>query len=311
MDRPAPLIVITGPTGSGKTAILLQLAEAYPIEVISADSMQVYRHMDIATAKPTHLERQRLPHHLIDIRNPDETFDAGQFVTEALPALRKITARGKIPVVAGGTGLYIKALTYGLCPAPPRSEPIRAYLRSLIRLKGTLPLWNALQRMDPKSAAILNPQDAARLIRYLEIILLTGKRPSELQSRHGFTRPVIDFRVACVMPPRPILYARIDQRVQDMLDRGLITETERLLALGYHRGLKTMDTLAYKHICAYLADELSLDEAVCRIQRDTRHYAKRQMTWNRGHYEEGCMYSPDEALVAISGWLKAHTPHPP
>lgn len=303
MDRPAPLIVITGPTGAGKTDIALKLAEDHPLEVISADSMQVYRHMDIATAKPSPLERRRLPHHLIDIRNPDEDFDAGQFMSAALSAIRDIRGRGRIPLVVGGTGLYIKALLYGLCPAPPRSEALRAYLRTLIARRGAGHLWNILERLDPKSAAILNPQDASRLIRYLEIAFISGMRPSELQAVHGFAQPLFEARTACIMPTRADLYARIDQRVLHMLACGLIAETEHLLNMGYHRQLKPMQTLAYKHICAHLDNAITLDEAVRLIQRDTRRYAKRQITWNRGHYEETCVYTPDDALSVLTGWI--------
>jgi len=310
VDRPAPLIIITGPTGCGKTGLAFMLAQDHPLEVISADSMQVYRFMDIATAKPTHLERGRLPHHLVDIRNPDEAFDAGSFVSLALEAIERIRSRGRIPVIVGGTGLYIQALIYGLCNAPPRSETLRRALRSLVDEKGAPHLWPYLKRLDPEIAARVAPQDAGRLIRYLEIIFLTGRAPSALHARHGFTRPGLDARLFCLNPERKTLYADIDTRVVAMLESGLVQETERLLKMGYARDLAPMKALAYKHVIAYLAKEISLDMATTLIQRDTRRYAKRQLTWNRGHYDPSCFYSKDSAFQEIDRLLRYQPPPP-
>jgi len=306
MDRPAPLIIITGPTGCGKTDLAFRLGHDHPLEVISADSMQVYRFMDIATAKPTHLERTRLPHHLVDIRNPDETFDAGSFAVLALEAINRIRSRGRIPIIVGGAGLYIQALVYGLCQAPPRSEKIRRILRDIAFNQGTQRLWEYLARLDPPTADKVAPQDAGRLIRYLEIIFLTGRKPSTLHARHGFSQPGLDARIFCLAPQRENLYTAIDNRVIAMLECGLVQETQRLLDRGYSRDLAPMKALAYKHVVAYLDSELSLDEAVLRIQRDTRHYAKRQLTWNRGHYDPSCFYDNASALLAIDRLLKDH-----
>lgn len=311
MDRQERLIILTGPTGSGKTSLALRLAQDVPIEVISADSMQVYRYMDVATAKPTHFERAWLPHHLIDIIDPDAEFNAGRFAAMAMDKIRDVRNRSKIPLVVGGTGLYIKALVYGLCYAPPRSEEIREALRSLIRKKGTDCLWSALQRMDPISAQNISPNDSSRLVRYLEMIFLTGLRPSEIQGPHAFSHPLMEVKVACLTLPRDTLNATIDNRVLAMLEQGIIGETRRLLDMGYHRGLKSMDTLAYKHVIAYLLSEISLDTAIRLIQRDTRHYAKRQITWNRRHYGAECYFSPKTALSTIFAWIKAQTPEPP
>lgn len=308
MDRPAPLIIITGPTGCGKTGLAFALAHDHPLEVVSADSMQVYRSMDVATAKPTQLERTRLPHHLVDIRNPDEAFDAGSFAALAREAIDLIRSRGNIPLVVGGTGLYIKALLYGLCQAPPRSEALRRALRRIARNKGARRLWEYLARLDRLTADNVAPMDEARLIRYLEIIFLSGRPPSDLHARHGFSRPKMDARIFCLAPEREVLYASIDSRVVSMFENGLVNETERLIEMGYSRDLAPMKALAYKHVVAYLDDEISLDTATSLIQRDTRHYAKRQLTWNRGHYDQSCFYDKDSAQKEIDRLLKDRCP---
>ncbi len=303
MDRKTPLIVITGPTGSGKTGLALELAGTYPIEVISADSMQIYRYMDIATAKPDEQERSLLPHHLIDVVDPDEEFNAGIFATLAREKISQVYAAKKIPIVVGGTGLYIKALIFGLIPAPAGSERLRAYLRSLAASRGSRHLWDVLARLDPPSAGKITPNDSARIIRYLEIVFLTGERPSMLQDGHGFALPLFDTRIACIMPQRQELYQAIDNRVYRMLDLGLVDETEQLIRRGYSPSLRSMQTLAYKHVLSYLSHETGLDEAVSLIQRDTRRYAKRQITWIRAHHAPQTCYDPAAARPVIARWL--------
>jgi tRNA dimethylallyltransferase len=303
VDRTAPLIVITGPTGSGKTAMALELARGFPLEAISADSMQVYRHMDIATAKPTREEQALLPHHLIDIREPDEEFNAGMFLTLGDQAIPEIRSRGRIPVVVGGTGLYIKALLYGLAPAPPSSPELRSWFRSLIRSKGSGHLWLMLEKNDPEIARRTNKNDSVRIIRFLEMVFLTGMKPSTAFHEHGFSRPRHPARIVCVMGDRETLYRNIDERVKAMVDHGLVEETERLLALGFDPGLRSMQTLAYKHVVDYLDSRIGLEATISRIQRDTRHYAKRQQTWMRSHHAADCFRTPDEARKILSAWL--------
>jgi tRNA dimethylallyltransferase len=304
VDRTAPLIVITGPTGSGKTGIALALARSFPLEVVSADSMQVYRHMDIATAKPTPQERSLLPHHLIDIRNPDEEFNAGMFMNLASEKISEIRSRGRIPVVVGGTGLYIKALLFGLAPAPPRSAKLRDYFRSLVEARGTPRLWEVLHGIDPENADNIRKNDAVRIIRSLEIIFLTGQKASAVFHDHGFSQARYQARIACVMPDRDFLYRSIDGRVLAMLEAGLFDETRKLLELGFDRGLRSMQTLAYKHVLLHLEGQIGLESAVARIQRDTRHYAKRQITWMRSNYDQRSFLAPEHAFATLASWLQ-------
>lgn len=302
MDRKTPLIVITGPTCSGKTGVALRLSDNHPIEVVSADSMQVYRHMDIATAKPSRAERARLPHHLIDVVDPDEEFNAGMFSAQASKIIAEVRSRGKIPVIVGGTGLYIKALVYGLSPAPPGSAGLRSVLRSMADKSGNRHLWTMLDRLDPDTAKITNENDRVRIIRALEIAFVTGKRPSAIHQGHGFSKPLYEARLVCILPERDRLYGDIDSRVVRMIDAGLVGETEKLLAMGYEPGLRSMQTLAYRHVIEFLASRISLDCAISLIQRDTRHYAKRQMTWMRSHNANSSYHSPDEAFRIVSCW---------
>ncbi len=302
--------MITGPTGSGKTGIALRLAGKYPLEVISADSMQVYRHMDIATAKPTPEELSLLPHHLIDVVDPDEEFNAGMFVSLARQKISEVRARRAIPVVVGGTGLYIKALIYGLASAPPRSEKVRAHLKSVADEKGSPHLWGLLYRLDPETARNLGQNDRVRIVRSLEIMILTGRRPGEFYHEHGFSRPYYEVCTVCVVPGRDRLNENIDSRVIRMMESGLIEETKRLLALGYSPGLRSMQTLAYKHIIGYLESRVGLDLAVSLIQRDTRRYAKRQLTWMRSHYESSTFHPPEDAFPILEGMLRDEVSNP-
>ncbi len=300
--------MITGPTGSGKTVTALRLAETYPLEVISADSMQVYRHMDIATAKPTPEELSVLPHHLIDVVDPDEEFNAGMFVSLARQKITEVRARKAIPVVVGGTGLYIKALIYGLASAPPRSDMVRAHLKAVADEKGSPHLWSLLHRLDPETALNLGENDRVRIVRALEIMILSGRRPGEFYREHRFSRPRCEARIVCIVPKRDLLYEDIDSRVVRMVKNGLVEETKRLLALGYSPGLRSMQTLAYKHIVDFLESRIGMDVAVSLIQRDTRRYAKRQLTWMRSHYDRGSFHTPEEAFPVLADMLRAEVP---
>ncbi|MGC9325636.1 MAG: tRNA (adenosine(37)-N6)-dimethylallyltransferase MiaA [Desulfomonilia bacterium] len=304
MARQTPIVVITGPTCSGKTGLSMELSRTFPIEVISADSMQVYRYMDIATAKPTREEQVLLPHHLIDIVNPDEDFNAGMFAERSQEKISEIKHRGRIPIVVGGTGLYIKALIYGLVPVPSGSPEIRSMLRRLEENNGTGFLKRWLDRLDPESGAKINQRDAVRIIRYLEIILLTGVKPSVFFSWHRFRTPRIPAKIACIIPDRKKLYREIDARVVNMMEQGLMDETSRLLSLGYHPNLKSMQTLAYRHTVRHMKGELSLQKTIGLIQRDTRHYAKRQITWMKANAYHELFPSAGDAVRNVSRWIE-------
>lgn len=311
MDRKTPLIIITGPTGSGKTGIALRIAQTFPMEVISADSMQVYRYMDIATAKPSQIEQSALPHHLIDVVNPDEEFNAEMFSSLASAKIMELSSRGKVPIVVGGTGLYIKALIYGLAPAPPRSEKLRSYFRDLAERKGSIYLWQTLERLDRDNADKINKNDLVRIIRSLEIAFLTGEKPSNVYRVHGFANARYQPRILCLAPDREHLYSDINTRVKRMVEQGLVEETEKLLEMGFSPQLRSMQTLAYKHIVDFLNSRISLDTAIASIQGDTRRYAKRQITWMKSHYDHVSFKPLKEASAIIQAWLNKDIPQKP
>jgi tRNA dimethylallyltransferase len=273
------LLILLGPTASGKTGLAVRLAESIGAEILNADSMQVYRSMDIGTAKPTEEHRNRVPHHLLDLVAPDQSFSVADFRKAAEKAIADISARGKRVIVCGGTGLYIKALTKGLMDAPGGDENIRNELRDLAAREGGRALHSLLERTDPSAAARLHPNDQFRIIRALEICRITGRPVSELQGEHGFG----DNRFTCLKLGlaigRDVLYASIDTRVELMMRAGFPDEVRNLLASGYPASLKPMRSLGYRHIIGYLNHEYSLEDALLLMKRDTRRYAKRQLTW--------------------------------
>ncbi|MEK7851747.1 MAG: tRNA (adenosine(37)-N6)-dimethylallyltransferase MiaA [Deltaproteobacteria bacterium] len=275
------IIVIVGPTAVGKSKIALELAERFDGEIVNADSMQVYRYMDIGTAKPSAVDRERVRHHLIDIRDPDEDFDAARFQEEASKAIVDVVNRGHLPVVAGGTGLYIKALTEGIFDAPGSDKELREKLRKEAEASGISALYNKLSEVDPESAGRIGPRNTHRIIRALEVFCLTGIPISQYQKEHAFSeRPYDTFKIG-LTKERETLYKDIDDRIESMVKAGLVDEVRRIIEMGYSPGSKAMKALGYSHICRYLKGEYDLEEAVRLIKRDTRHYAKRQMTWFR------------------------------
>jgi tRNA dimethylallyltransferase len=275
------LVVICGPTASGKTALALELGKRFDIEVISADSRQVYRRMDIGTAKPTAAELSKIPHHLVDVIDPDDEFTAARFVEQGRALTLEIAQRGRLPFVVGGTGLYISALTEGLIEAPGGDDALRQELWQLEQQQGEGALFRLLQERDPVMAGRIHPRNRVRIIRALEVLALTGRRLSEMQDLHAFAdRPFVTLKIG-LMPDRDELFRRIDRRVEQMLEAGLIEETRGLLDSGYSPRLKALQTIGYRESILYLQGEISLDEARCMIQRATRQYAKRQLTWFR------------------------------
>ena len=279
------LVIIAGATCSGKSTLAVELAQSMDGEIISADSMQVYRGMDIGTAKLPASETKGISHHLIDIVNPDQEFNAALFRLNALPIIKDLHAV-KIPtVVVGGTGLYVKALLGGLFTCPPSKPELRRNLREECEERGPSFLYQRLSRLDRKAANSIHPMDKVRIIRALEVIHLTGHPFSELTRKHGFSdKRFITLRL-CLNVDRQVLYKRINKRTMSMIDSDLINEVEGLLEMGYSPGLKPMQAIGYRHIIGYLKGRWDLDEAVRLIQQDTRRYAKRQLTWLRADPE--------------------------
>jgi len=284
------ILVLSGPTASGKTAIALSLARAFPLEIVSADSMQVYRGMDIGTAKPTPAQRAEVPHHLVDVADPDEKFSAGRFVAEAEEAIRDIREKGRLPLVAGGTGMYIRSLLRGL-DALPADPVVRARLTRRWEEDGGKALYAELRRIDPVSAAKIHPSDRIRIVRSLEVAEISGEPASGRKASwaSGGSRYRVLFLVLSI--EREELYRRIDRRVEEMFRAGLVEEVNGLLARGYGRDLASMRALGYRHVLSHLLDGISRDQAVDQMKRDTRRYAKRQVTWLSG--ETGVVRLPE------------------
>jgi tRNA dimethylallyltransferase len=275
-----PVIVVAGPTASGKTDFALQLAQHYPIEVISADSRQVYRYMDIGTAKASQQEQQLVVHHLLDIVDPDNDFSVADYTELAHKAIAEVVSRGKIPVVVGGTGLYVRAVTDGLIDAPSEDAALRAELLAQEQQCSGC-LYQRLLDVDNTLALALHPNDITRIVRGLEVYLQTGTQLSQLQHQHGFKEQRYRTLKFAIAMDRAQLYERINHRVEIMLADGLLAEVQNLLDRGYDPQLKALRTIGYRQIIAHLRDGLSLDEAVAWIQLDSRRYAKRQLTWFR------------------------------
>jgi tRNA dimethylallyltransferase len=293
-----PLIVLAGPTASGKTSLAVRLAEELNGEIVSCDSVAVYREMEIGTAKPTHAERTLVQHHMIDVAWPDEACTAGDYSRQAREALTGTTGRGHLPIVAGGTGLYLRALIDGLFPAPPQEPGLRERLRQRAADHGAAYLHRLLNRLDPAAAAAIHSNDVPKVVRAVEVSL-AAKQPLTQQWQKG-RDSLTGYRILRLglNPPRPRLYDRIDQRAAAMFDRGLTEETERLVA-RYGESCRPLTSLGYAEAVAVLRGELTRDQAVARAQQGHRNYAKRQLTWFRRepdmHWLEGC--GGDEDII--------------
>ncbi|WP_170302526.1 tRNA (adenosine(37)-N6)-dimethylallyltransferase MiaA [Desulfosarcina widdelii] len=277
------IVVVCGPTGSGKTGLAIGLAQQFGGEIVGADSMQIYRTMDIGTAKPTPAEQAQAAHHMIDILDPDEDFDAAMYADAADRAIDGIVGRDRLPLVVGGTGFYIKALVYGLFEEGPSDPEIRRRLKRSVQSEGSAALHRRLAVLDDRAAARIHPNDAYRIVRALEVFEITGQPLSDFQRQHRFQDQRFDALFLGVTWPRPILYDRIDRRVDRMMDQGLEAEVRGLLARGYGPQLKSMQSLGYRHLTAFIDGRTSLDETVRTLKRDHRRYAKRQLTWFRAN----------------------------
>ena len=279
-SNPEPLlVVILGPTASGKSALAIKLAQRFSGEIVSCDSVAVYREFDIGTAKPAREQRELVPHHLLDIAAPGEVFTAGDYARRARTALAEIAGRGRLPIVVGGTGLYLRALLEGLFPGPQRSEELRERLRQRAAQRGSDYLHRVLLRLDPAAAAGIHSNDAPKLIRAIEVCLASRQRMTELWRRGR--DPLRGFRILRLglNPPRDQLYQRINARARAMFADGLVEETRALLARYGSAG--PLDSLGYRQAKQCIQGELTLEQAIAAAQQGHRNYAKRQMTWFR------------------------------
>lgn len=273
------ILIICGPTASGKSHLSVRLAQALNAEIVNADSMQIYRGMNIGTAKPSVDQQGGIRHHLIDVINPDQTFSAADFSAAADNAIRDILSRGKRAVVVGGTGLYIRALIHGLVDSPGGNGDVRLSLQEEAVRLGNDAMLDKLRLVDPELAATLHPNNLVRIIRALEVYRLTGIPLSNYQKQHAFAPRRYETLQIGISVDRNVLYRRIDDRVEQMLSDGLVNEVRNLFSSGYRRDYKSLRSIGYKEIAAHLHGELLIEDAVRLIKRDTRHYAKRQLTW--------------------------------
>lgn len=284
---------MTGPTGSGKTGLSISLAEELGGEIINADSMQVYRLMDIGTAKPTLAERGKVRHHLLDVIYPNEEYNAARYKRDAEKAIADISSRTKPVIVVGGTGLYIKALTKGLFQLSVFDVQIRTSLWSEMDRNGPYHLYAELKKVDPVAAEKIHLNDKIRIVRALEVFRLTGTPISAYHKTHGFQEAAYDCLKIGLSPDRDELYGKIANRARLMVENGLIDETKELLDAGYSDQLKSMQSIGYKHVIRYLRAEYGLDEMISVMTRDTQRYAKRQWTWFRAD-SEMTWFSPEQ-----------------
>ena len=296
-----PLVVLVGPTAIGKSRIAIEVAQTLGTEILTADSTQVYRGMNIGTDTPSEEDRQGVPHRLIDLAEPDEPFNAGAFRRRALPEISRLHEKGLLPLVVGGTGLYVRALLHGLWSGPPTDHVLRGQLEEEVRVRGGESMYQELGRVDPVTARRLHPRDTVKVLRALEVYRQTGTPLSKAHEKHGQEKTPFRALVLGLTMERAALYQRIDQRVDAELAKGLVEETRILLAKGYARGLVSMKSLGYRQMAGYLEGEYSFAEAVRRLKRDTRHFAKRQMTWFRKEPNLAWVeVHPDESVPSVA-----------
>ena len=274
-----PLVVIVGPTAVGKTALSLRLAQAIHAEIVNIDSRQMYRYMDIGTAKPTSSEQAEVPHHLLDVLLPDQSSNAARCADLARQAIDGIRRRGQRAVIVSGGGLYLQALLYGLMPVPSANGPLRAELSAYADRHGNTALYTLLQRADPTAAAACHVHDRVRVVRALEVTYLTGVPFSEHRSRHWTPEPLYPYVGIALTRDRAELYARIGERTDAMLAAGWLAEAETLVGHGYTETCAAMNSLGYRELLGYLAGRTAWPETVDAIKQATRRFAKRQLTW--------------------------------
>lgn len=274
-------VIICGPTASGKSSLAIEVSKRLGGEIINADSRQIYRFMDIGTGKPSLEERKEVPHHLLDIINPDERFDAGRFMEISDRCVEMIKNRQKIPIIVGGTGLYIRVFEKGLIPSPPIPDEIREEILRKKEEKGVKFLYEELKRIDPETAEKVSLMDFPRIERALSYYIATGQKISEMRKRHGFKEKRYDALKIYLEPPRKKLYCSIRERIYDMIKRGWIEETENLLKMGYNEDSPGFTSVGYKEIAGIIRGKMDLETAIEIIYKKTKEYARRQSFWFR------------------------------
>lgn len=303
MSELARVVIVAGPTAVGKTALALELAERLGGEVVNADSVQLYRGLDIGSAKPSLQERQRVPHHLIDVLDPDEDNNVADFAEMARRTIQEIHSRGRQAIVVGGTGLYLRVLVHGILDTPPPSDVIRARHQELLEQHGSPHLHAMLAQVDPELAGRLHPNDFVRISRGLEVFEQTGRRLSQLQREHDFAQPRYDALKLALVRPRQELYQRIDARAAQMFEQGFLDEVRGLLASGVPTSANAMQALGYRQVVAHLTAGAPLEQTIEEVQKQTRRYAKRQISWLRS--EEGVRWARATALLDAQGAVRS------
>jgi tRNA dimethylallyltransferase len=292
------IVVICGPTGVGKTSFAIAMARRFGGQIVGADSMQIYRYMTIGTAKPTAEEKAAVPHHMVDVIDPRQPFDAALYAEQAHYIIQGLIEHGIHVFVVGGTGLYIKALIYGLFQSSISNTVIRQKLRIQMGREGAAAMHTRLAAKDPKAAERIHPNDAYRILRAMEVIEATGRTISAHHRTHGFSKPRFQTLSIGLELPREQLYARIDRRVDAMVAAGLLEETHMLIDRGYDPALKAMQSLGYRHMVDFIRGKLTWEETLRTLKRDHRRYAKRQLTWFNA--VEGTHWlSPDQVQEGI------------
>ena len=298
-----PLVVILGPTAVGKTGLAIDIAEAFAGEIVGADSRQIYRHMDIGTAKPTAEEQAQVPHHLIDLIDPDDNMSLARFQRMAYATIDAIHARGRLPLLVGGTGQYLTAITEGWSiPEVAPNDALRADLETFAAEQGPDALYARLCDRDPEAADRIHPNNIRRVIRALEVCLETGEKISDLQRRKPPPYTILELGLTL---ERHILYQRADARIDQMMAAGFLAEVEQLLSMGYSHRLPSMSGLGYAQLATHLRDRLPLQQAIADTRTATHDFIRRQYTWFRGHDGGILWHNNSVDFSLIESWLKA------
>ena len=295
MAEPPVIPIICGPTASGKTAAALEVAKHVDIEIVSADSRQMVRHLDIGTGKPTPEERRQVPFHLIDIVEPGVRYSAYRFIEDASRAISEILERGRRPLLVGGTGFYLRALTDGVVEIQTDDMVIRDQLEQELQIVGPERMHDRLKEIDPIEASRLHPNNRVRIVRALEIFLMTGKTKSELTAHGHYRKSPYRYDYLCLIPERAALYEKINSRVEAMIGAGLIEEIKGLIARGYKEQVRSANIIGYNELLDFMGGAMTLEEAKRIIKQNSRRYAKRQMTWFRR--QVGCRYFANEGSL--------------